>query len=864
MNSKFKVPGWPHAFFKWYCEPQRYEEIHGDLEEVFYETAEKSGHRVATIYYLLNVIRCCQPYAWRRRQSRTSSGFVLYKSYFTVALRGLLKNPVNSFINVFGLSIAVGICILVYGYYQWDHDIDRFHKNKDEVFLLTWFGNQNGTLHQYGSSPRAVGPMLKNDFAHIKKVCRIEDGGVIVKYADNVFHEQVRYVDPEFLEMFTFPMKWGSSESLYDINSTVLSEDMSIKYFGNDNPVGRDILIKFNEKDGKAFKVAGVAAPFPKAHDIEFNILINFENLRVADPDYKFDDWSKTVGATLIQVDDVHAIKQIEEGLGKYRTLHNDALQERPVTNFAFEQLTTLHQKAANIRDAIASDYNVEGRIGLPVIACLMLALACFNSINIAIVSATRRLKEIGVRKVIGASRGRMVVQFLSENMITTLLALALGLVLSVTVFIPAFVQFSGGEMQFDVLDSNLLIFLFGLLILTGVTSGLYPAFYISRFDAVKIFKGSVEFGKKNPLTKMFLAVQLVLAFVLITTGVVFTQNNVYQSNLSWGYDYKDALYVSLPDSTSFQKLQAVVSSDPNVEMFSGSTDHVGKRSSPIVIHLPSSKQFEADQFAVDANYFQTMGLELSDGRLFRDRSQADRRAVVVNELLAESLGIANVIGTTVEIDSMRYEVVGILKDFHARNLFNKIRPTIFKLAGENEYEYLSMRVKPGTENRVFAFLQTRWAKLFPEIPFQGGLQKDVWGIYFDRVDRSQNFSIVIATIAVFLASMGLFGLVMMNVSGRTKEFSIRKTLGARAADIMQLIMNQYVLLIGIALIVGLPASYLFARASLNMLFAYPIPMGYSGIVTAGIIVIVIFLSVVATQIRKVLKANPVEGLRME
>lgn len=864
MNSKLKVPAWPHAFFKWYCDPARYEELHGDLEEVYYERAERSGRRIAAFYYLLNVIRCCQPYAWRRRRSKASSGMVLYKSYFTVAVRGLMKNPVNSFINVFGLAVATGICILVYGYYQWDHDIDRFHENRNEVFLLTWFGGQNGTLHQYGSSPRPIGQMLKNDFAHIKKVCRIEDGNVVVKYGDNVFHEQVRYVDPEFLEMFTFPLKWGSPKSLYDPNSIIFSEDMSAKYFGSDNPVGRDVLIKFNESDGKVFKVAGVAAQFPKAHDIEFNFLINFENVRLADHNYKPDDWSELLSATLIQVDDVPSIRQIEQGLNKYRVLQNEAQHERPVNSFAFEQLTTLHERAANIRDAIASDYNVEGRIGLPVIACLMLALACFNYINIAIVSAARRLKEIGVRKVIGASRVRMIIQFLSENMIITLFALALGFVLSVTVFIPAFVQFSGGEMQFDVLDSNLLIFLFALLVLTGVTSGLYPAFYISRFDAVKIFKGSVEFGKKNPLTKMFLAIQLVLAFVLITTGVVFTQNNTYQSNLSWGYNYKDALYVSLPDSSSYHKLLAVVGNDPSVEMISGSADHIGKGISRAVINLPPAQQFEADQFSVDANYFETMGLELSEGRLFRDRSENDRHAVIINELLARSLGIMKVIGTTFEIDSMKYEVVGVLKDFHSKNLFNKIRPTLFMLAGESDYQYLSMRVKPGTEKHMYTFLQEQWAQLFPETPFQGGFQKDVWGIYFHRVDRSQKFSIVIATIAVFLAGMGLFGLVTINVSGRTKEFSIRKTLGAGAGNIVKLIMNQYVLLVGAALITGVPASYLFARASLNMLFAYPMPMGYSGIIAAGVILIIIFLSVVGTQIRKVLRANPVEGLRME
>jgi ABC-type antimicrobial peptide transport system permease subunit len=493
-----------------------------------------------------------------------------------------------------------------------------------------------------------------------------------------------------------------------------------------------------------------------------------------------------------------------------------------------------------------------------------MLALACFNYINIAIVSAAKRLKEIGVRKVIGANRGRVIIQFLSENIVITFFALVMGCVLGIFIFIPWFVQFTGWNLELKLLNENLWIFLLVLLLFTGIASGIYPAFYISKFDAVKIFKGSLQFGRKNPLTKIFLGIQLVLACITITAGVVFTQNNRYQNSRSWGYNQKNALYVSVPDRSAFEKLNAALTHDPNVVLRSGSADHLGKTVSTAVIRTPPNHQYEVNQLSVDANYFETMGLELAEGRWFKEHSSTDKQTVVVNELLARNLNLAEPVGQLLEIGNVKYEIVGVLKDFHTRSFFNKIQPTIFKVAMEGEYRYLSLRVKSGTELATYRALQMQWAKLYPEIPFQGGHQEDVWSNYFFSVDRSEKFNKIIAAIAVLLTSLGLYGLVTLNVSGRVREFSIRKTLGAGIKNIASVILKQYIVLTAFALIIGAPVSYLFTKAYLDMLFAYPMPMGYSGLVIALIILIIVLLAVVSTQIRKVVKSNPVEGLKME
>lgn len=858
-------PKWPLRFLRFFLKEEYLEEIEGDMEEVFLDNAAQVSLRKARRMYAWEALRLLRFSLLRNGNIKLSlNQFTMIRNYSKTSLRNLMKNPLSSFINIFGLAVAIGICLVVYTFLEFDYSIDRFHQNKDNVYLVTCMADLDGKEEQYGTTPRPLGEMLKADFTSISKVCRVVDGNVIMKYNDNVFHESVRFTDPQFLEVFTFPMKWGSAASLNDLNSMILSEEMSIKYFGTDNSIGREMLVKFNDKREKLFKVTGVAEAFPKAHAIEFGFLVNFDNVRVAHPDYDAHDWRTSVNATLIQVNNPADIPAITQGMEKYKQMQNEVERDRAISSFALEPLASLHERSGDIRDDISYDDNREGRIGMPIIALFMLALACFNYINIAIVSAAKRLKEIGVRKVIGANRFRVVTQFLAENIVVTCFALVLGCLMGALIFIPWFVQFSGWNLEVKLMDKNLWIFLTALLLFTGIVSGMYPAFYISKFDTVSIFKGSVQFGKKNPLTKLFLGIQLVLACVTITAAVVFTQNNTYQYHLSWGYNQKGALYADVPDYAAYEKLHAAMVQNADVLSVSGSADHLGKRISTAILHAPDLKQYEVNRLAVDASYFETMELKLKEGRVFRADSENDRQSLVVNELFVTHLGMDHPIGTLFEIDSVRYEIIGVLHDFHTNNFFHEMQPTIFTLTDKEDFRYFSMRVSAGKEKEAYVALQAQWLKLFPEIPFQGGLQEDIWATYFFSVDRSEKFNKVIASIAVMLACLGLYGLVTLNVSGRVREFSIRKTLGAGINNITSLIVKQYAWLTAIALLLGAPVSYVFTKAYLDMLFAYPMPMGYSGVIVSVLLLVAVLLAVILTQVRKVQKTNPVHGLKVE
>lgn len=869
MNQRDNInpPKWPLKFLRFFVKKEYLEEIEGDMEEIFRDNIEQLSLKKAKRIYSWEILKLFRPIIVKNLEvPQNLYQYPMFKNYFKTSLRSLMKTPLSSFINIFGLSMAIGFCLFAYSFAQWTYRTDQFHKNKNEVFLVTFLADRDGTLQQHGQTPRPLAEMLREDFAHIKKVCRVEDRNVVVKYEDNVFHERVRYTDPEFLEMFTFPLKWGTSPSLADINSIILSEEMSIKYFGEANPIGLDILIKFDEKRSKAFKITGVSEAFPKSRTIDFDFLINFENFPIFDPDYDFTDWSAFVSATLIQVDNPSNLKAIEQGMDKYRILQNEAVQEDwAISSFAFEPIATLHERSEDIKDDLSwsTRDNYESVIYLSIVGVLLLALACFNYINIAIVSAAKRLKEIGVRKTIGATRRIVIVQFLTENVVVTFFALILGLILGVTLFIPGFEQMWLFSMGFTLTDATLWIYLTSILLLTGIMAGIYPAFYISKFEVVQIIKGSVQFGQKNPLTKLFLGFQLIISCILITSAVMFTQNTAYLSKRSWGYNQETVLYVNVPDHSSFEQLNAAMAQHPNVLSISGSSHHLGRNNITTVVHRPD-RQYEVDQLSVDANYFETMGLHLQHGRVFKDFYESDKQAVVVNELFAKSMVLEQPIEQSFKIDSIQYTIIGVVRDFHNNSFSNKVRPTIFRVADREDYRYLTMKVRPGSEQQTYNALKDQWAKLFPETPFQGGFQEDVWGNYFKGIGIHATFWKIIAFIAVLLASLGLYGLVTINVAGRLREFSIRKVLGAGIKNIAAIITQQYSILFAVALILGAPISYILIKLLIETAYAYHMPINYSGVAIAVIILIVVLLTTVSTQIRKVIKSNPVNGLKVE
>ncbi len=849
----------------WFCKGELLEEILGDLEEYYYELEDRNP-LLRKIFFWFQVFNFLRPFALKGITSASRYNYLnLYVNYFKTASRGLLKHPVSSFINIIGLSVAIGIALVGYSFFNKEYSIDRFHEHKDQVFLTTFKINRGDQVDHYGVSQAPLAGMLAYDFPQINKVCQVKDQPGIVKFHDKVFHESLRFVDPSFLEMFSFPLKWGLSQSLKDPGSVIISNQISKKYFGYENPVGQQLLITLHNGSCKTFQITGVAQEFPLAHVIEFDFLINIRNLEQLAPAFDMNNWNDQVNATFVMVSNPEDVGFIRSCMDKYIDIQNQASDHWKISDYEFISLNDLYFHSNELINDISFDDGIEARKGTPFIIGIIMLLACFNYINIAIVSSAKRLKEIGMRKTIGANRWQIITQFLTENLVLTGIATITGLILCITIFIPGMEKLSLGSWNtpIDLLDPMLWVFVILILLVTGLLSGLYPAIYISRFETVTIFKGNVKFGRKNALTKVLLGTQLILTCTAIATAIIFAENHAYQSNKSWGYNPENVVYTYLPDAKSYQLLKDQLSKHPDILQVAGTKTHFGKSQDSTSLTY-RNQTVQTTRLLVGKDYLDLLQVNLIRGNLFNGSVDDSSNEVLLNETLVNQLENDIEIGDHIKVEGTMYKVAGILSDFHLQGFHQKIPPVMIMLSAPDQYEYLVAKTRDGTSTRAYIHLRNIWSELFPEIPFIGGYQEDVWGNYFMLLHVAFKFYRVLATIAVILSVLGLYGLVSLNIAGRTKEFSIRKVMGAGSLNLASLVSNQFLVLTVVSLICGIPLSYVMIQASLDLLYAYPVPLNPFAILLSALMLLLVIGLVMSTQIRKVSRTNPSDWLKVE
>lgn len=786
----------------------------------------------------------------------------MLKSYLKTTLRTIRKSPLSSFINIFGLAMALGVAIMVYSFVEMEVSTDQFHENRSEIYMATSVLNRSGQEAVYGVTPAPYADKLINDFPQIKRVVRIEETGGVLKNGQSVFNETFSFVDPEFLDMFTFPLKWGDKSALASPNKIILSENTAIKYFGEKNPLGESMTFEFGANK-YTFEVGGVAEKFPYKRSMDFRVLVNFEQLKQIDQRFSNTDWARFLDGTFIQVDNPEVITTIKQSVQQYVAVQNEVQKEWPASSFGFEPWTRLYLDGEDIRDTVMGSTDGIASLVLTIIAIFILVLAIFNYINIAIVSATKRLKEIGVRKVMGSTRKSLIFQFLAENVFLTLVALVFGFILGVTVLIPGFDNMFDIGMEFDIAQPQLWVFLLILVVFTGLASGAYPALYISNFSATHIFRGRLKFGGKNKMTKVFLTFQYILACIAVVGGIMFTQNTAYQRARDWGYNQSATLSASISPASEARRLMSAMEQNPNIESIAFSRDHLSRRQSRMQIQI-IDEDVDVVTLNVAPGYVETMGLKVLEGRTFEKARETDFQNVIVNQRMAKILNPQGALGKQFKSDTLNFTVIGIVEDFHMWSFFNEIEPMILKLSPEDQYAYVSMRVKAGALISTYETLEETWSNLFPEKPFGGFYQESTLAGYFYEIDGHGKLMRIVAILCIVLSCLGLYGLVSLNVASRTKEFSIRKALGAGIKNLAVVINKQFVIFLAVALMLGLPISYLLMDTLFGAVYEYYKPISALPFILTFITVVLMVLITVSSQVKKVMTTSPTEGLRSE
>ena len=859
-------PKWAERFLRWYCHPKFLEEIEGDIYELFDRRVLEGQKAKARRKFVWDVIRFFRWSNIKRSNSKLikMNQLVLFSNYLKLGLRNIKRNLVTSSINIFGLAISIGISITTMIFVDLQYNMDQIHAKGDRIYQITNHVQQENDTELWSDSPILLGPALVKDFPEVEAFCRIEFGDANVRYGSNVFEEDLSFVDPSFLHIFDYPLLDGDRGALKNKTNVVISWDMAIKYFRDENPVGEELAFKFPNGKIKRFQVGAVLAPYPYNTLMKYEFLLPIDNFYDLNPEKTY-GWEYMTDATIALMREGAKLSPSPDGFDQYKELQLGSDPEWKIASFEAIPWKDISLRGYDIRGAITGGSHPAGRVALVIISGLLLGMACFNFMNIAIAASTKRLKEIALRKAMGGIRKQIVYQFLVENVLTCFFALVVGTFLAYFFFVPGFdmlipplnILFRTGE------PITMVIFYFALLVVIGLLSGAYPAFYISKFQPVAIFRGSLKLGSSNVFSKVLLGFQMLLAFITIVGSLLFLNEGLYNKDRDWGYNYENTFSVLVPDSQKLEQLKSIIENHSDVISVTTANGQIGGYM-PTQNYEHLDKQFRMRSIRVSENYFETAGLRMKDGRVLSNSAFDQKNAVVINETFAEYMEWSNPINERIVHDSIQYTVIGVLEDFHYYDFYQPIEPVAFIGLGDRKPEFITVRTKPGAMLEVDAFMKAEWLNIAPYEAYERQFQEDVFKGYYQD-NRANNAIVAVITIcAMILACLGLYGLLSFNIQKKLKEFSIRKVLGASPKNIISIASKQYSWIVLIAFVLGAPLGILLMSNLIYSIFPDPLGLTPFPFVASFLLIVGTLSLTVAGQVMKAIRVNPSTNLRNE
>ncbi|MEZ4945326.1 MAG: ABC transporter permease [Cyclobacteriaceae bacterium] len=864
MNSP---PRWADRFLEWYCNPDLLEEIQGDAHELYQIRLEEEGKSSAQRKFIWDVFRFFRLSNIKRTQpTHTSNSLTMLSSYFKLGFRNAIRNGLTSSINLFGLALALGVAITIFAFVDYMFNMDSFHTNSDRVYQITNLVKNSGDENNdnWSDSPIPLAPALAEDNPSIESYTRVEFESGAMRYNETVFNESIWFVDPAFLNIFSFQLLYGNPNTLSNPKEIVITKPISEKYFGNINPVGESFSIKFSNGVKEEFTVGAVLDDLPGNSSIRFDNLISMSAFEKLKPD-EVNDWQFFTDATFIMLKPGHSISEILPSMDKYKSIQNEASLNWPIREFRFYSLDGLARKNNEIYQEISQGAHPAGMIALGTISLMLLLLACFNYMNISVATVTTRLKEIGVRKVVGGRRKEIIMQFLTENLVLCMGSMLLGVLMAYLLFMPGLSSLFPVTISFaNISLVDFSIFFVSLLVFVAFVSGAYPALYISSFQPVNILRGKEKFGQKSLFSKALLTTQFILAFTTIIACFVFISNSLSLKNKDWGYEHEQNYVVPVENYETYLAIRDDVSQNKSIINYGGAVNSLGQSATRTSITYKDEK-LPVMMFKVGFNYLETMNLRLKEGRFFDETIQSDQtESVIINTIFAEKMGWDNPIGQSFEYDSIKRYVVGVIEKFHYYDFYASVDPVMFLITPEENLRYLALKVEAGSLIATEDYLKNLWKQVAPDDPYAGYYQDAVFE-GFHR-DNNSNMKLLgfVSIVTILLSCMGLFGLVSYNITRRMKEFSVRKIFGASINHIFTLMNKDYIWILSIALIIGAPLGFFGINSLINVIYPEPIETNATPfLIGIGIMIITVAITV-SSQIRRIIKNNPSQTLRNE
>ncbi|MBX3238535.1 MAG: ABC transporter permease [Chitinophagaceae bacterium] len=808
----------------------------------------------------------------------------MFKNYFKIAWRNLLRNKWFSLINILGLSIGLATCLIIMLFVSNELGYDRFNKKANRIARIYFEGNVQGEKMKEPVVMAPVAQAVKKDFPEVEDATRLRSHDWAPKLVVNnkeFRFDQLVYADANFFDVFTLPFIRGDSKTaLAEPNTVVLTKDVAKKYFGDGEALGQ--TIRFKTEDKAPMKVTGVIENIPANSHFRFGLLTSMASLE----DAKRENWMGSNYFTYIVLKNKNDFEKLEEKLpglvdkyigpqmkdGLGQTLAEFRKSGSNIT-FHLQRLTDIHLYSDFHYD-LSAPGNVRNVYIFSAIALFMLLIACINFMNLSTAGASKRSREVGIRKVLGSMKGELVKQFLVESTFIAAIALLLSL-LFIQLALPLFNDLSGLQLTLSFREKPLLLpALTGIVLLTGLIAGSYPAFYLSSFKPVAVLKGKWNPAKSGVSFRSVLVVfQFFISIILIVSTTVVYKQLSYIRHKDVGYNKDKVMVISnvWAIGKNMDVFRKELQQDPAVAGVSASrylpAGNSGNNNFFVSTVQDPGKLVKTLRYEIDEYYIPTLGIQLKAGRNFSQQYGMDSLAVIVNEAAVKALGwkedpIGQTIARTFKEEGKEtYQVVGVVKDFHFRSLHERISPLV--LVPAPDPGNLVVKIKTTDIPGFTAKLQKQFTEYGAEDPMNYSFLDERYNNTYKAEQKIGTILGVFAGLTIFIACLGLFGLAKFTADQRIKEIGIRKVLGASAAQLSAMLSKDFLRLVLLACCIAFPIAGWVMHKWLQD-FAYRTNISWWIFMIAGVVAVLIALITVSFQAIKAALANPVKALRTE
>jgi putative ABC transport system permease protein len=866
-NGHQMPPRFFHRFFRWYCHPRLVDHIEGDLLEVYGERIKKIGKRKADSRFIIDVLLLLRPKIVRPTEGyKNLNNYGMIKNYFRIGWRNLIKRKGFAMINIAGLALGFSCSILIYLFVNQHLQYDTFHNDSERIYRVVT--EEHRDIIEYDASvPPGFAHAFKADYPFVEKVAKIAIwyNELIILNETDKRKEHLVFAEDEFFDILNFPLINGNRIPLTDPHSAFITERAAKKMYGNEDALGKT----FQLENEQVITVIGILKDLPKSV-IVGDIFISFETLKNFDSFLATEGWGGINGSLqcFTKLYPNQNVSEIEEAIQGYVKKFRPT--SKNVHHYKLQPLSDIHFNPQYSGGINPKTLWIFSSIGL-----FLLIIASINFINISTAQSISRSKEVGVRKVLGSQKNSLFWQFMTETFLITVVSFLVSVFIIVTV-IPPFNTLFGLELSLnDLLTSNFWLFSFVMLLDIALLSGSYPGIVLARIAPLLALKGKVTQQHAGGLVtrKVLVVAQFIISIILIIGTVGINKQINYAIHSDLGYDKSQMVMLPIPGTPEASKLQSLknqLAQLAGVEKISACFGSPGASYNDWGTSVRYNNESESEEFSIqakmaDKDYLSTFNLELVAGRNFYEKDSTDE--ILVNETFAKKMNLVSpeeVLGKVIDISSGTYKgtIVGVVKDFHDRDFHESIN-AIFIAPSNKDYNEIAIKINMVDATTLLSQIEQQWSSAFPNYIFEYEFLDDRVAKLYESEQRFLSLTQLFSGIAIFIGSLGIYGLILFFVVQKTKEIGIRKVLGGSVFHILTLVTQDFLKLLIIAGVIASPLAWFFINRWLEN-FIYKTEISWWIFAVAIVGVAMVTLLTISYQAIKAALANPVDSLRNE